>query len=57
MTALTLWGLLVAITGVQLGAFDAAKAGWERTRKGFGLVLFAYGLALLAGAVGGAEIH
>uniref|UniRef100_UPI003569D408 protein-disulfide reductase DsbD n=1 Tax=Marinobacter sediminum TaxID=256323 RepID=UPI003569D408 len=53
--ALTLWGLLVAITGVQLGAFDAAKAGWERTRKGFGLVLFAYGLALLAGAVGGAQ--
>jgi thiol:disulfide interchange protein DsbD len=53
--ALTLWGLLVAITGVQLGAFDAAKAGWERTRKGLSLVLFAYGLALLAGAVGGAN--
>jgi thiol:disulfide interchange protein DsbD len=53
--ALTLWGLLVAITGVQLGAFDAAKAGWERTRKGFGLIMFAYGLALLAGAVTGAS--
>lgn len=53
--ALVLWGLLVAITGVQLGAFDAARAGWERTRKGLGLVLFAYGLALLAGAVGGAS--
>ena len=53
--ALTLWGLLIAITGVQLGAFDAAKAGWERTRKGLGLVLFAYGLALLAGAVAGAN--
>lgn len=53
--ALTLWGLLVAITGVQLGAFDAAKAGWERTRKGFGLVLFSYGLALLAGAIAGAQ--
>lgn len=52
---LVLWGLLVAITGVQLGAFDAAKAGWERTRKGLGLVLFAYGLALLAGAVSGAS--
>ncbi len=51
---LTLWGLLITITGVQLGAFDAAKAGWERTRKGLGLVLFAYGLALLAGATGGA---
>lgn len=53
--ALTLWGLLVAITGVQLGAFDAARAGWERTRKGLGLVMFAYGLALLAGAVSGAN--
>ncbi|MBW0146559.1 protein-disulfide reductase DsbD [Marinobacter arenosus] len=53
--ALTLWGLLIAITGVQLGAFDAAKAGWARTRKGLGLVLFAYGLALLAGAMGGAN--
>jgi len=53
--ALTLWGLLVAITGVQLGAFDAAKAGWERTRKGLGLVMFAYGLALLTGAVTGAS--
>ena len=53
--ALTLWGLLIAITGVQLGAFDTARAGWERTRKGLGLVLFAYGLALLAGAVAGAN--
>lgn len=53
--ALTLWGILVAVTGVQLGAFDAARAGWERTRKGFGLILFAYGLALLAGAMGGAS--
>ena len=52
---LTLWGGLLAITGVQLGAFDAAKAGWERTRKGLGLIFFAYGLALLAGAVGGAN--
>ncbi|RBW49863.1 protein-disulfide reductase DsbD [Marinobacter sp. F3R11] len=52
---LTLWGALVAITGVQLGAFDAAKAGWERTRKGLGLIFFAYGLALLAGAVAGAD--
>jgi thiol:disulfide interchange protein DsbD len=52
---LVLWGMLVAVTGVQLGAFDAAKAGWERTRKGVGLVLFAYGIALLAGAVTGAN--
>lgn len=53
--ALVFWGLLIAITGVQLGAFDAAKAGWERTRKGLGLVFFAYGLTILAGAVAGAD--
>ena len=53
--ALTLWGLLAAITGVQLGAFDQARAGWQRTWKGAGLVLFAWGLALLAGALSGAS--
>ena len=53
--ALTLWGLLAAITGVQLGAFDAAKPGWQRTWKGLGMVVFVYGLALLAGAIAGAN--
>ena len=52
---LTLWGLLIAVVGVQLGAFDAAQAGWQRTRKGFGLVAFAWGMALLAGALAGAS--
>lgn len=52
---LTLWGLLIAVVGVQLGAFDAAKTGWPRTRKGVGLVAFAWGLALLAGALAGAS--
>ncbi|WP_404369384.1 protein-disulfide reductase DsbD [Marinobacter sp.] len=52
--SLTLWGLLLAITGVQLGAFDQARAGWQRTWKGLGLVSFAWGLALLAGALSGA---
>jgi thiol:disulfide interchange protein DsbD len=52
---LTLWGLLVAVVGVQMGAFDAAKAGWQRTCKGLGLVAFAWGIALLAGALAGAS--
>jgi len=52
---LALWGLLATVTGVQLGAFDAARAGWQRTWKGLGLVLFVYGLGLLAGASGGAN--
>lgn len=52
---LALWALLATVTGVQLGAFEAAHPGWPRTRKALGLVLFAYGLALLAGAVTGAR--
>lgn len=52
---LALWGLLAAITGVQLGAFDPAKPGWQRTWKGLGTALFAYGIALLAGALSGAN--
>lgn len=53
--ALILWGVLATVTGVQLGAFDSARAGWERTWKGLGLILFVYGLALLAGAMTGAN--
>lgn len=52
---LSLWGLLIAVTGVQLGAFDAAAAGWQRTWKGLGLVLFAYAIALFAGSIAGAS--
>ena len=52
---LLLWGLLAAITGVQLGAFDAARPGWQRTWKGLGTALFAYGIALFAGALAGAN--
>jgi thiol:disulfide interchange protein DsbD len=47
--------LLIALVGVQLGAFDVAKAGWQRTHKGLGLVAFAWGMALLAGALAGAD--
>lgn len=52
--SMVLWGLLAAVTGVQLGAFESANAGWQRTWKGLGLVLFAYALALLGGAMTGA---
>ncbi|MAA63303.1 MAG: thiol:disulfide interchange protein [Alteromonadaceae bacterium] len=52
--SMVLWGLLAAVTGVQLGAFESARAGWQRTWKGLGLVLFAYALALLGGAMTGA---
>lgn len=50
---LTLWALLAGICGVQLGAFDAARAGWPRFWKGSGLLLFIYAGLLLAGALAG----
>jgi len=53
--ALGLWALLLAISGVQLGAFEPVRAGWPRTRKGFGLVLFVGAVMLMAGALGGAS--
>lgn len=53
--SLMLWGLLAAVTGVQLGAFEAARAGWQRTWKGFGLVLFSYAILLIGGALAGAS--
>lgn len=52
---LILWGLLAAVTGVQLGAFERAEAGWQRTWKGLGLVLFAYAIVLLGGGLAGAS--
>lgn len=53
--SLVLWGLLAAVTGVQLGAFEAAMAGWQRTWKGFGLLLFSYAILLIGGALAGAN--
>ncbi|TDT39407.1 thiol:disulfide interchange protein DsbD [Halospina denitrificans] len=51
---LGLWAVLLAVTGVQLGAFEPVEAGWPRTRKGAGLVLVLAAAMLLAGALGGA---
>ena len=53
--ALALWSLLLLTSAVQLGAFEPAVDGWARTRKGVGIALFAYGIALLAGALSGAQ--
>ncbi len=53
--ALGLWSLLFALSGVQLGAFEAMETGWGRTRKGLGLVLFVVGVMLLAGALAGGQ--
>ncbi|TVP53160.1 MAG: DUF255 domain-containing protein [Halomonadaceae bacterium] len=51
--ALALWAALLAVVGVQLGAFEPMGSGWPRTRKGFGLLLFAGAMMLLAGALAG----
>jgi Thiol:disulfide interchange protein len=51
---LGLWAVLLAVTGVQLGAFEPMGPGWPRTRKGAGLVLVLAAAMLLAGALGGA---
>nr|WP_286173259.1 MULTISPECIES: protein-disulfide reductase DsbD [Halomonas] len=51
---LVLWALLLAVTGVQLGAFEPLGEGWPRTRKGIGVVLVLVAAMLLAGAMAGA---
>ena len=53
--ALALWAVLLAVTGVQLGAFEPNEPGWPRTFKGVGLILFLGGAMLLAGAFAGAS--
>lgn len=52
---LLLWSLLVGLTGAQMGAFEAAKPGWERLTKGLGLFLVLYALSLFIGALTGAH--
>ncbi len=52
---LVLWAILMAVTGVQLGAFEPLGEGWPRTRKGIGLVLVLIAAMLLAGAMAGAS--
>lgn len=52
---LLLWSLLVGLTGAQMGAFEAAKLGWERLTKGLGLFLVLYSSTLFIGALTGAN--
>jgi thioredoxin:protein disulfide reductase len=50
---MALWALLLIVTGIYLGAFDALRAGRFRLWKGLGLVLSIYGVLLLIGAASG----
>jgi len=54
--ALLLWGALLMVSAIYLGALDALSAdagGWRRFRKGAGLVMLVYGVLLVVGGVGG----
>lgn len=51
---MVLWALLIGLSGVQMGAFEAAQSGWERILKGLGLLLALYAALLIVGASSGA---
>lgn len=54
--ALLLWGALLMVAAIYLGALDTLtgdSAGWPRLRKGAGLVLLVYGVLLVVGGAGG----
>lgn len=53
---LGLWSLLLGVYAVYLGAFDTVEPvwnGWQRLKKGIGLLMFTYSIMLLAGALAG----
>ena len=52
--SLGLWAVLLGLTAVQMGAFDAASAGWPRVVKGLGLLFALYAILLTLGAFSGA---
>ena len=54
-TSMILWALLIGVSATQMGAFEAAKEGWQRVVKGFGLILALYSVILFIGALSGAH--
>ena len=53
--SLLLWAILIGASASQMGAFDAAQAGWPRVVKGLALLLSLYAAMLLIGAATGAH--
>jgi thiol:disulfide interchange protein DsbD len=54
--SLLLWGSLLIVTAVYLGALNMLSIdtnGWEKLRKGLGLILLIYGSLLIIGAASG----
>lgn len=55
---LTLWAVLVFLSGVFLGALDPltqSSDGWRRLGKGLGLLFMAYAVMMLVGAASGSH--
>lgn len=55
---LALWGILLVVSAVYLGAFERLQpeaSGWHKFWKGLGVVLLIYGGTLLIGASSGAR--
>lgn len=50
---LVLWGLLLIVCGILMGALDNTQAGWQRFWKGLGVSLLVWGVLLLVGAANG----
>ncbi|MDX1802515.1 MAG: protein-disulfide reductase DsbD [Alcanivorax sp.] len=50
---LGLYGLLLAVYGVQLGALEPVREGGSRLKRGLATVLALYGAVMLVGALGG----
>lgn len=50
---LLLLGLVSAFCAIVIGALGPSTTLWMRVRKGSGLLLFIYGIALVVGAIGG----
>jgi len=52
---LFLWGALLLIGGIYLGAFSATEPGWGRTKQGLCILALVYGVILIIGAASGQE--
>jgi len=55
---LLLWGVLLVVSGIYMGALDRLEdgvSGWKRLWKGLGVVLLVLGTLELVGSVTGAE--
>ncbi len=50
---LVLWGLLLIVCGILMGALDHMPSGWPRFWKGLGVGLLVWGVLLLVGAANG----